>query len=142
MGKDVNLPSGTIAGSGGGNPLQGFFDMLGGTNVQSTGKIGEIARAQKMSSMGPFGKLRSFGAQQLQSGLGDMAKNAISQGIGGGGGGGQPAQAGGINFPSVPGPAQPISLPPLPEYNMPSTEDISGLRAQILQEILQQGGGF
>lgn len=127
------IPSASMpGGGGGGGPLQGLFDAM--TPVQSTGKIGQIAGAAKA------GEARGIGSQLLQGG----AKNLISQGLnslGGGGGGGNQKQAGGVSFPSVPPPAAPISLPPLPEYNMPSTQDISGLRQQLLQEILAQGGG-
>jgi hypothetical protein len=128
------MPEGIKSGEG--EPLlQGLFDALGGTKVESTGKLGEIAKAQRASTQGTLGKLRSGGVEGLQSGLKDLALQKA-----GGGGPSQPKSAGGVTFPTVREPAP--YIPEIEPTPLPDRSQLAVLRMQILQEILKDAGGF
>ena len=132
---------------GEGEPLlQGLFDAFGGTNVESTGKIGEIAKAEKMGQGGFLSsglrRARAGAAEGLQSGLKDALMNALASR---GGESRQPAQAGGVTFPTVPGPTRNvgpgIEPTPLPNHDQ-LLSDLALRRQRILDEILASSGGF
>ena len=130
---------------GEGEPLfQGLFDALGGTNVESTGEIGKIAQAEKMNQGGfvsdVLNRGRAGAAEGLQSGLKDMLMNALA---GQGGTPRQPAQAGGVTFPTVPGPPQRTrtGMEPTPIVSHSDTlANLAQRRQAILDEILASVG--